>query len=66
MFYYENSRGEIIGRLYEAGAGWVAELGRICESAVSPFVASSSARFKTHKQAEQHLKAAGCVMAAAS
>jgi len=63
MFYYENSRGEIVGRLYEAGAGWVAEIGRISQSAVSPFVAESSARFKTHRQAERHLKERGLVSA---
>ena len=64
MFYYENKNGEIVGRLYEAGSSWIAELGRLSENSVAPFVALRSLRFKTHRDAERYLKSFGLTSAA--
>ncbi len=64
MIYYENSKGEIVGRLYETGSGWAAELGRQAEKVNFGFIAIKGMRCKTHAQAEKYLYENGCVCAA--
>lgn len=65
MSYYENSKGEITGRLYETDSGWVAEVGRFNRKAkFCQFFANRSARFKKFRQAEKYLYDAGCVTVA--
>lgn len=65
MIYYEDGKGRVNGRLYEAGSGWVAEVGSYHRKAkFCNFFANKSARFKTFHQAENYLFKNGCVMTA--
>ena len=61
MTYYENKNGEITGRLYEAGIGWAAEIGRRAEKTSFGFIATRGIKCKTHRQAEKFLFDNGCV-----
>lgn len=64
MQYYENAKGEIIGRLYEAGSGFAAEIGRRATKSSFGFIATKGVKCKTAAQAEKYLRMNGCVMAA--
>lgn len=61
MEYYVNSKGEVVGRLYEVSNGFVAEIGWLGLESFTPFFATKSAKHKTHRQAEQYLYDNGCV-----
>ena len=62
MEYYVNKRGKVIGRLYECGSGFAAEIGRYSTKAkFCRFFANKSAKFKTYHQAENFLFKNGCV-----
>lgn len=64
MEYFENAKGEVIGRLYECGSGFVGEIGRYSKKAFVPFLATKSARFKTYRKAEKFLYDNGCAVPA--
>ena len=65
MIYYINSKGKMMGRLYEYREGWVAEVGRYEPKAkFCRFFATRSANFKTYHQAEKYLFENGGVMVA--
>lgn len=65
VIYYEDGKGRVTGRLYEAGSGWVAEVGAYNpKSKFCKFFATKSVRFKKFRQAEQYLYANGCAMTA--
>lgn len=66
MAYYENKKGEVIGRLYEVSGGFVAEIGWLGLESFVPFFATKSAKHKTRRQAEQYLYDNGCVSIAVS
>lgn len=63
MYYYENSKGKIIGRLYECNSGWIAEIGSYNPAAICKFFANHSFKFKTYRKAEDYLYKYGCVSA---
>ena len=66
MIYYEDKDGQIIGRLYKAGSGWAAEIGRRAEKNSFGFIAVKGIKCKTFRQAESYLLSNGCVAVAAS
>lgn len=66
MTYYEDKDGQVIGRLYEAGSGWAAEIGRRAEKNCFGFIAVKGVKFKTFRQAESYLLSNGCVAVTAS
>lgn len=66
MVYYENSKGEVIGRLYEVSGGFAAELGRRAQKNTFGFIATKGVKLKTQRQAERYLLENGCVAAASA
>lgn len=61
MTYYENSKGEITGRLYETGSGWAAEIGRRAEKVCFGFIATRGIKSKNRRAAEKFLFDNGCI-----
>lgn len=61
MIWYEDKRGRIAGRMYEAGASWGAEVGR---QGKFGFVTVRSKRCRTYNEAERFLLENGCVCSA--
>ena len=66
MTYYEDKDGQVIGRLYEAGNGWAAEIGRRAEKNCFGFIAVKGVKCKTFRQAESYLLSNGCVAVTSS
>lgn len=63
MIWYEDKSGRIAGRMYEAGAGWGAEVGRQTKHG---FVTTSGKKCRTFSEAERFLLENGCVGSAVS
>ena len=61
MTYYEDKSGQVIGRLYEVGNGWAAEIGRRAEKRSFGFIAVKGIKCKTFRQAEGYLFSNGCI-----
>ena len=61
MEYYVDRDGQVIGRLYQCGKQWAAEIGRQCHLVMSGFVATKGIKSQNRKAAERFLFENGCV-----
>ena len=64
MEYYVDRDGQVIGRLYQCGKSWAAEVGRQSELVMSGFVATKGIKTDSHRAAEKFLLENGCVSVA--